>query len=94
MVALTNNAAAAIRELTGRRDAPASAGLRVTTEQPIRRLRLALANQPHDGDEVLDTCGARLFLDPDAAQILDGKALDAATDAEGTFRFAVIKRPT
>jgi Fe-S cluster assembly iron-binding protein IscA len=92
MLAFTKNAAAAIRDLTERREAPEGTGLRITTDAFTRRLKLSLAKQPHEGDEVLDAAGVRLFLDPETATLLADKALDAKEDDHGTIRFSVTDR--
>jgi hypothetical protein len=42
---------------------------------------------------VVDSSGARLFLDNDAALLLDDKALDASVDDQGTVQFALAEQP-
>ena len=54
---------------------------------------LSLATEPVEGDQVVDTSGARLFLDPEASQLLDDKALDAAVDDAGGVRFEFAESP-
>ena len=61
---------------------PAGAGLRITREvitdesgEPRTDLRLSVVAGPQEGDEVLDD--ERVFIDPDAAELLDDKLLDA-----------------
>lgn len=89
MLTLTENAVAVIQNLTGQPEVPEGAGLRIATDQSAGALTLSLAEGPLDGDEVVDASGARLFLDPDAAMLLDDKALDAAVDPDGRVQFAV-----
>ena len=103
MLALTESAVSAIRELTGQPAVPDGSGLRIATgtvppevspEQPdARALTLAIQAQPENGDQVLDAGGAKLFLEPDAAAYLDDKALDATVDDSGTVRFSVALPP-
>jgi Fe-S cluster assembly iron-binding protein IscA len=81
-----------IRDLTGRDEVPDGAGLRIATDQAAGALTLSLAPEPQEGDQVLDAAGARLFLDPEAAQILDDKALDAAIDPQGGVQFEVAEQ--
>jgi Fe-S cluster assembly iron-binding protein IscA len=38
---------------------------------------------------VLDESGARVFLDPEAAAILDDKTLDVTSDNSGQIQFAI-----
>jgi iron-sulfur cluster assembly protein len=93
MLTLTENAVLVIRDLTAQQAAPEGAGLRIATDLAAGSLTLALAEQPAQGDQVVDESGARIFLDADAAQLLDDKALDAAVDAEGTVQFGFAEAP-
>lgn len=91
MLTLTDNAASVIRNITGQEDVPAGAGLRIAAN-PDGALNLNLSPAPEEGDQVVDDGGARLFLDSDAAVMLDDKALDAAVDAEGGVQFALAEQ--
>jgi iron-sulfur cluster assembly protein len=42
-----------------------------------------------DGDQVIETSGARVFLEPGAAVALDDKSLDAQVDDQGTVAFTL-----
>ncbi len=82
MLAISEDAATAIRRIVGGTGVPAGAGLRITRElntdesgEPRTDLRLSVVAEPHEGDEVLDD--ERVFIDPDAAELLDDKLLDA-----------------
>ena len=92
MVTMTDNAVAAIRSLTGQPEVPEGAGLRIATDPNAGSLQLSLAPEPMEGDQVVDTAGARLFLDSDAALLLDDKALDASVDEQGTVQFALAEQ--
>lgn len=94
MLTLTENAVSVIRNLTDQQEVPDGAGLRIATDPQAGALTLSLAEAPLDGDEVLDTAGARLFLDAEAAILLDDKALDAAVDTDGRVQFAVGEQPS
>jgi iron-sulfur cluster assembly protein len=93
LLTLTDNAVSVIRNLTDQQEVPDGAGLRIATDPQAGALTLSLAEAPLAGDEVLDTAGARLFLDTEAAILLDDKALDAAVDPEGRVQFAVGEQP-
>jgi iron-sulfur cluster assembly protein len=92
MLTLTDNAVTVIRTIAGQQDAP-QGGLRISTDPAAGSLTLSLAPEPVAGDRVLDTEGARLFLDTDAAEFLDDKALDATVDGQGAVHFAVAEQP-
>ena len=82
MLAITEDAAAAIQGIVASSGLPEGAGLRITQElntetQGAARtdLRLSLVESAEEGDEVLE--GTQIFLEPDAAEFLDNKLLDA-----------------
>ncbi|MDQ7907632.1 adhesin [Phytohabitans sp. ZYX-F-186] len=85
---MTENAIGVIRQLTGQRGMSDEAGVRFASGSSPGKLAVDVTEQPHDGDEVVDTSGARLFLDRMAARILEGKTLDAST-VNGSVRFAI-----
>jgi Fe-S cluster assembly iron-binding protein IscA len=94
MLTLTDSAASAIRSLTATPEVPGQAGLRIMSqggEDP--QLQLALAESPTAGDQVIETQGARVFLEPGAAAILDNKALDAQVSDQGSVSFTVSQQP-
>lgn len=72
--------------------APGDAGLRIYLPQPsvevTQGLRLEIVRAPRNDDRVLDVDGARVFLEPAAADALDDMVLDAASDGD-KVRFAV-----
>jgi Fe-S cluster assembly iron-binding protein IscA len=89
MLAVTDNAATVIRDLTSQNEVPVGSGLRIAADASEGSLTLSLVPEPEDGDQIVDTRGARLFLDEDAAQMLEDKELDAAVDPGGSVQFAV-----
>ena len=48
---------------------------------------VAPADEPARGDRVVEKDGARIFLDPDAAEHLQGAQLDARFDSHGRVHF-------
>jgi Uncharacterized conserved protein len=93
MLTITDNAVLVIRDLTAQHLATPGAGLRIATDQAAGSLTLTLAEGPVPGDHVVDSAGARVFLDQSASQLLDGKTLDAAVDQEGRVRFGFTEQP-
>jgi len=82
VLAITEDAAAAIKGIVSSSGVPEGAGLRITQEvntvtegQTRTDLRLSLVAAPEEGDEVLET--ERIFLEPETAEFLDDKLLDA-----------------
>jgi iron-sulfur cluster assembly protein len=89
MLSVTDNAATAIRDITSQEAVPPGAGLRIAADENGGSLTLSLVAEPYEGDQVLDSAGARLFLDAEAALLLDDKELDVAVDPSGDVQFAV-----
>jgi len=82
VLAISEDAATAIRGIVGGPGVPEGAGLRITREEttddsgePRTDLRLSVVAAPQEGDEVL--AEERVFVDPGAAALLDDKLLDA-----------------
>jgi Fe-S cluster assembly iron-binding protein IscA len=64
--------------------------VRITAEgEHAERLVLQVVPAPAMDDAVIESAGALLFLDPTAAAVLDDKALDAHSDADGALRFTI-----
>lgn len=96
MLAITENAAEAIKSLSTDAELPDDGGLRITAPQPEEGLELALAQSADEQDTVLRGEGVAVFLEPAAAQILDDKVLDVqAVPGEGgedELRFAIVSQ--
>jgi Fe-S cluster assembly iron-binding protein IscA len=92
MLAVTDNAATAIRDITAQEAVPPGSGLRIAADESGNALTLSLVAEPLDGDQIIDESGARLFLDRLAARLLDDKELDVTVDPSGDLQFAVADR--
>ncbi|HEX7537800.1 MAG TPA: hypothetical protein VF391_12455 [Dermatophilaceae bacterium] len=84
MLTLTEHAQTAVRTLTQDPDAPESAGLRITPGN--EGLELMLVAEPVAGDALIDDGGARVFVEPQAAQLLEEQTLDAQLE-DGKVNF-------
>jgi iron-sulfur cluster assembly protein len=88
VLALTPNAVDMIQQIISGPEAPAGAGLRIAAQSPeAGQLTLAVAAAPGQEDQIIEDQGARVFLDPGAAAVLDDKTLDAQADANGVQFF-------
>lgn len=88
MLTVTDNAANEIRNLVAHPEIPDEAGVRIAST-PDGALTLSLAGGPLEGDEVVENSGAKVFLEPQAGELLDDKELDAGTDPEGNVQFSI-----
>ncbi|WP_231750802.1 hypothetical protein [Mycobacterium sp. NAZ190054] len=96
---MTDAAAEAVTAMTSPDgpDGESTAGLRFTVQAQDdsgAQLAVSIAPGPEEGDEVLGTeGGARIFLEPAAAVLLDDKVLDVEQDDEGRLAIAVMQQP-
>jgi iron-sulfur cluster assembly protein len=92
MLVLTDAAAEVVKSVTSTPQAP-DAGLRIASSVPNARdagaLQLTTAAVPAEDDQVIETEGARVFLEPHAAAYLEDKVLDAQVDGEGNALFSL-----
>jgi Fe-S cluster assembly iron-binding protein IscA len=80
MLTLTESAKEMVRDMVSADEVPEGSGLRISAahgEDGGPALSLELASEPAEGDQVLDEDGTRVFLEPEAASLLDDKILDA-----------------
>lgn len=90
MLTLTENATAIVNEITHQPGLGDHAGLRITsTESPEPAFEVTAAAQGEPGDQVVEQGGATVYLDENAATMLDDKVLDAAVDSNGQVEFAL-----
>jgi iron-sulfur cluster assembly protein len=80
LLALTDSAVQAVTEIVSSSDEHSeTGGLRMVAEQEGTQVnfQLAVVPVPAEDDEVVEEQGARVFLEPEAASLLDDKVLDA-----------------
>jgi Fe-S cluster assembly iron-binding protein IscA len=84
MLAITADAATAIRGIVEASDMPEESGLRISAEptEEGHALHLAIVPEPELADEVVSGEGTQVFLEPVAADVLDDKVLDAEISSE------------
>jgi iron-sulfur cluster assembly protein len=91
MLVLTEAAAEAVKSVTSNPQIPEGTGLRIARSAPDcddpAEFQLTAALVPGEDDQVLETAGARVFLDPQAAAYLEDKVLDAQPDGQGGAHF-------
>jgi iron-sulfur cluster assembly protein len=93
VLALTDSAVAAIRDLLADKDVPAEGGLRISTAPPAngddeQAFELAVVTGPEASDAVVEREGVYVYVDPSAVAAFDDKVLDAYLDESGvSFTF-------
>lgn len=92
MLTITADAAEAVKTLVSAQGAPEGGGLRFaaqSADEAEMAIEVSVAPAPAEGDAVLESDGARVFLEADAASFLEDKQLDTQQDAEGNINLAV-----
>lgn len=98
MLAMTEAAAEVVKSVTSDPQIPDGAGLRITSStedsQNPGALQVTAAERPAENDQVIESAGARVFLEPQAAAYLDDKVLDAQVDEEGMTHLLLVTQGT
>lgn len=84
MLTVTETAQTAIRSLSQEAGLPATGGVRLAMDEGQGGIQMSLAQQPVDGDQVVDDGGARVFMPAETSTLLETQQLDAAATPEGT----------
>jgi iron-sulfur cluster assembly protein len=89
MLTLTDQATSAVKTITAQFP-DVSGGVRIQgSGAPESEFQLSVVPGPQPADAVVENDGARVFLDSDAAIVLDDRVLDAQVDGQGGVQFAV-----
>ena len=90
MLTLTEEATTAVKTIAAQLPDAAQGGVRIEgAGSPDSQFRRSVVDGPEAEDAVVENSGARVFLDADAAQVLDDRVLDAQVDGQGSVQFAV-----
>lgn len=84
MLTLTENARHAVEDLAERAGLPEAGGLRIAEADTPGSFELSLVAEPADGDDVIDTGAARVYVAAATVEVLADHQLDATPSAEGT----------
>jgi iron-sulfur cluster assembly protein len=87
VLTLTDRAAATIRSLTAQPGIPDDTGLRMSLQDSDPGTLTLSLEGPQPDDAVVEDGGARVFIQRDAASIVDDRELDAQLDEEGRASF-------
>ena len=94
MLILTERASAVIRSIAEQPDVPDTAGLRIVGPTDGQRgLSVTPVPEPLAGDHVVESQGARVFLDPYGADRLDDQILDAIAHDDTGIEFVLASQP-
>jgi iron-sulfur cluster assembly protein len=85
LLALTDSAVEAVKNILSSSDEVAeTGGLRMVAERAGTQanFELSVVQLPVEDDEVIEEQGARVFLEPEAASLLEDKVLDASVEQD------------
>ena len=83
LLALTDTAVHAVKDIVSASgETSETGGLRLVAERvgTQTNLQLSVVSLPAEDDEIIEEQGARVFLEPEAASLLDDKVLDASVE--------------
>lgn len=83
---VTESATELLKQARAEMGAPADAGVRlqrVPAAQAGEGVRIEFAEEPEQGDEVIEEPGLRIFVSPDLADLLSERVLDADMTPNG-----------
>ncbi|WP_156215775.1 Fe-S cluster assembly protein HesB [Actinomadura litoris] len=90
VLTLTSGAVQVIRTVTANPELPPDTGIRIESgTDGSDALRLSVAPAPEAGDQVVEEEGAKVYLEPAVAVMLDDKKLDAQVDPQGDVAFTI-----
>lgn len=92
MLTISESAAEVIKVVLAGGDSGQDAGLRIASvgeSDTAQELQASIAPEPEGGDQIIEQAGVRVFLDEQAASVLDDKTLDAERDQNGELGLAV-----
>jgi len=87
VLTLTDRAAATIRTLTSQPGIPADTGLRMSLQDSEAGTLALSLESPQPDDAIIEDGGARVFVQRDAADIVEDRELDAELDDQGRASF-------
>ena len=90
MLTLTENASNIVKTIAVQTLGNEEGGLRISTQgSSDGDFAVTAVEAPDPGDTVVDSDGAKVFLEENAATALDDKVLDAEVDSSGSVQFAI-----
>jgi iron-sulfur cluster assembly protein len=90
MLTLTDSAASVVKTIIERTPDVTDAALRISaSEAGATDLSLAVATEAEPNDTLVESAGAKVFVEQNAALVLEDKVLDAKIDEEGGVRFSI-----
>lgn len=95
VLTLTPAAVEVVNALTSGPGVPETAGLRIASTPDTPQaggLEVELVSEPAEPDQVVDTSGARVFVEQGAMPYVDDKVLNGELDEQGGAHFSLVEQ--
>jgi iron-sulfur cluster assembly protein len=92
MLTLTETATTVVKTIVEQDPNTEASGLRINGEPGAPNLSVEIVAEPAAGDSIVESEGARVFLEENAAIALSDKTLDAQVGEDGAVNFAVLDK--
>lgn len=90
MLTLTETATTVVKSIVERDPKVTDGALRIQPGENARDFSLTIVEQGQPGDSLVESNGAKVYLEPMVAEVLDDKTLDAELSETGSATFALI----
>ncbi|MDH6181472.1 iron-sulfur cluster assembly protein [Microbacteriaceae bacterium SG_E_30_P1] len=90
MLTLTETASTVVKSIIDRDPNVNDGALRIASGTSERDFAIAVVSGPEPGDDLVESDGARVFLEQGASQALGDKTLDAQVSETGSVTFALV----
>lgn len=90
MLTLTETASTVVKSIVDRDPNVVDGAMRIATGSTSRDFAISVVTEPQPGDALVESYGARVFVEPGASLVLDDKTLDANVTEEGAVSFALV----
>ncbi|QJU55779.1 Fe-S cluster assembly protein HesB [Herbiconiux sp. KACC 21604] len=98
MLTLTENAGTVVKTLAdrtvvslGENPGASEAGLRISSAATNDSFDVAVAPRPEPTDQIVESAGARVYLEESVAPVLEDTVLDAQVDDAGSVHFSLAR---
>ncbi len=90
MLTLTETASTVVKGIVDRDPNVVDGAMRIATGGTDHDFAISVVSEPQPGDAVVESRGARVFVESGASLALDDKTLDATVTDEGAITFALV----
>ncbi len=92
MLTLTETATTVVKSIVDRDPNVADGAVRIGRGATDRDFAIAVVDAPQPGDDVVESDGARVYLEPAVSLVLEDKTLDAHVTETGAVTFALVSQ--